>query len=114
VNRRSGQVRKIDEHCGWFDDSSGGNLNAEDRGSQELSGGVRQNSRAAELEDVREWVREIYGAIRAGLITDFTTAQFNNQFALRALVRARAKQSAPLKKKIRMQQSTELFTQPGY
>jgi len=43
-------------------------------------------------------IREIYGAIRAGLITDFTTAQFNNQFALRALVRAGAKQSAPLQK----------------
>jgi hypothetical protein len=43
-------------------------------------------------------IREIYGAIRAGLITDFTTAQFNNQFALRALVRAGARQSAPLLK----------------
>ena len=43
-------------------------------------------------------IREIYGAIRAGLITDFTTAQFNNQFALRALVRAGARQSAPLQK----------------
>jgi hypothetical protein len=43
-------------------------------------------------------IREIYGAIRAGLITDFTTAHFNNQFALRALVRAGAKQSAPLQK----------------
>jgi nucleoside-diphosphate-sugar epimerase len=41
-------------------------------------------------------IREIYGAIRAGLITDFTTAQFNNQFALRALVRNGAKQSIPL------------------
>jgi nucleoside-diphosphate-sugar epimerase len=43
-------------------------------------------------------IREIYGAIRAGLITDFTTAQFNNQFALRALVRTGARQSAPLQK----------------
>jgi len=43
-------------------------------------------------------IRGIYGAIRAGLITDFTTAQFNNQFALRALVRAGAKQSVPLQK----------------
>jgi nucleoside-diphosphate-sugar epimerase len=43
-------------------------------------------------------IREIYGAIHAGLITDFTTAQFNNQFALRALVRAGARQSAPLQK----------------
>src|ERR1700730_18563076 len=43
-------------------------------------------------------IREIYGAIRAGLITDFTTAQFNNQFALRALVRAGARQSVPLQK----------------
>jgi hypothetical protein len=41
-------------------------------------------------------IQEIYGAIRAGLITDFTTANFNNQIALRALVRAGAKQSAPL------------------
>jgi hypothetical protein len=40
-------------------------------------------------------IQEIYGAIRAGLITDFTTANFNNQIALRALVRAGAKQSAP-------------------
>jgi hypothetical protein len=43
-------------------------------------------------------IREIYGAIREGLITDFTTAQFNNQFALRVLVRAGARQSAPLQK----------------
>jgi len=43
-------------------------------------------------------IREIYGSIRAGLITDFTTAQFNNQFALRALVRTGARQSAPLQK----------------
>jgi hypothetical protein len=43
-------------------------------------------------------IREIYAAIRAGLITDFTTAQFNNQFALRALVRTGARQSAPLHK----------------
>src|ERR1700676_2606784 len=43
-------------------------------------------------------IREIYGAIRAGLITDFTTAQFNNQFALRALVRTGARQSVPLQK----------------
>jgi nucleoside-diphosphate-sugar epimerase len=41
-------------------------------------------------------IQEIYEAIRAGLITDFTTAQFNNQIALRALVRAGARQSAPL------------------
>jgi nucleoside-diphosphate-sugar epimerase len=41
-------------------------------------------------------IQEIYGAIRAGLITEFTTANFNNQIALRALVRAGAKQSAPL------------------
>jgi UDP-glucose 4-epimerase len=41
-------------------------------------------------------IQEIYRAIRAGLITDFTTAQFNNQFALRALVRAGARQSVPL------------------
>src|ERR1700757_1431091 len=41
-------------------------------------------------------IQEIYGAIRAGRITDFTTAQFNNQIALRALVRAGAKQSSPL------------------
>jgi nucleoside-diphosphate-sugar epimerase len=41
-------------------------------------------------------IQEIYGAIRAGLITDFTTAQFNNQIALRALVRAGARQSSPL------------------
>ena len=41
-------------------------------------------------------IQEIYGAIRSGLITDFTTANFNNQIALRALVRAGAKQSAPL------------------
>jgi nucleoside-diphosphate-sugar epimerase len=41
-------------------------------------------------------IQEIYGAIRAGQITDFTTAQFNNQIALRALVRAGAKQSSPL------------------
>jgi nucleoside-diphosphate-sugar epimerase len=47
---------------------------------------------------VENGIREIYGAIRAGLITDFTTAQFNNQFALRALVRTGAKQSAPLQK----------------
>jgi hypothetical protein len=45
---------------------------------------------------VENGIREIYGAIRAGLITDFTTAQFNNQFALRALVRAGARQSVPL------------------
>jgi nucleoside-diphosphate-sugar epimerase len=43
-------------------------------------------------------IQEIYRAIRAGLITDFTTAQFNNQFALRALVRAGARQSVPLQK----------------
>lgn len=43
-------------------------------------------------------IREIYGAIRAGLITDFTTAQFNNQAALRALVRSGARQSAPLQR----------------
>lgn len=43
-------------------------------------------------------IQEIYGAVRAGLITDFTTAQFNNQIALRALVRAGAKRSAPLQK----------------
>ena len=43
-------------------------------------------------------IQEIYGAIRAGLITDFTTAHFNNQIALRALVRAGAKQSTPLEK----------------
>jgi nucleoside-diphosphate-sugar epimerase len=43
-------------------------------------------------------IREIYGAIRAGLIADFTTAQFNNQFALRALVRAGARQSVPMKR----------------
>jgi nucleoside-diphosphate-sugar epimerase len=42
-------------------------------------------------------IQEIYGAIRAGQITDFTTARFNNQFALRALVRAGAKQSFPLR-----------------
>jgi hypothetical protein len=47
---------------------------------------------------VENGIREIYGAIRAGLITDFTTAQFNNQFALRALVRTGARQSAPLQK----------------
>jgi nucleoside-diphosphate-sugar epimerase len=47
---------------------------------------------------VENGTREIYGAIRAGLITDFTTAQFNNQFALRALVRTGARQSAPLQK----------------
>jgi nucleoside-diphosphate-sugar epimerase len=41
-------------------------------------------------------IQEIYGAIRTGLIRDFTTAKFNNQIALRALVRAGAKQSAPL------------------
>ena len=41
-------------------------------------------------------IQEIYRAIRAGQITDFTTAQFNNQIALRALVRAGAKQSSPL------------------
>jgi len=41
-------------------------------------------------------IQEIYGAIRSGLIRDFTTANFNNQIALRALVRAGAKQSAPL------------------
>ena len=49
-------------------------------------------------ETVENGIREIYGAIRAGLITDFTTAQFNNQFALRALVRTGARQSAPLQK----------------
>ncbi len=43
-------------------------------------------------------IQEIYGAIRAGLITDFTTAHFNNQIALRALVRAGAKQSTPFQK----------------
>ena len=43
-------------------------------------------------------IREIYDAIRAGLITDFTTAQFNNQFALRALVRTGASQSIPLQR----------------
>jgi nucleoside-diphosphate-sugar epimerase len=42
-------------------------------------------------------MQEIYDAIRAGQITDFTTAQFNNQFALRALVHAGAKQSSPLR-----------------
>ena len=42
-------------------------------------------------------IQEIYGAIRAGQITDFTTAQFNNQIALRALVRAGAQQSSPLR-----------------
>ncbi len=42
-------------------------------------------------------IQEIYGAIRAGHITDFTTEQFNNQIALRALVRAGAKQSSPLR-----------------
>jgi nucleoside-diphosphate-sugar epimerase len=47
---------------------------------------------------LQDGIQEIYGAIRAGLITDFTTAHFNNQIALRALVRAGAKQSAPLKK----------------
>src|SRR6202048_3754123 len=47
-------------------------------------------------QTVENGIREIYGAIRAGLITDFTTAQFNNQFALRALVRAGARQSAPM------------------
>ena len=47
---------------------------------------------------VESGIREIYGAIRAGLITDFTTAQFNNQFALRALVRTGARQSVPLQK----------------
>jgi nucleoside-diphosphate-sugar epimerase len=44
-------------------------------------------------------IQEIYGAIRAGLIRDFTTAEFNNQFALRALVRAGAHQSSPLQKR---------------
>jgi len=47
---------------------------------------------------IADGIQEIYRAMRAGLITDFTTAQFNNQIALRALVRAGAKQSAPLKK----------------
>ena len=42
-------------------------------------------------------IQEIYGAILAGRISDFTTAQFNNQIALRALVRAGAKQSSPLR-----------------
>lgn len=42
-------------------------------------------------------IQEIYDAIRAGQITDFATEQFNNQFALRALVRAGAKQSSPLR-----------------
>jgi nucleoside-diphosphate-sugar epimerase len=42
-------------------------------------------------------IQEIYGAIRAGQIRDFATAQFNNQVALRALVRAGAKQSSPLR-----------------
>jgi hypothetical protein len=32
------------------------------------------------------------------MITDFTTAQFNNQFALRALVRSGARQSVPLQR----------------
>lgn len=49
-------------------------------------------------KSVEYGIQEIYGAIRSGLITDFTTAQFNNQIALRALVRAGAKQSAPLQK----------------
>ena len=48
------------------------------------------------LRAVEYGIQEIYGAIRAGLIRDFTTANFNNQIALRALVRAGAKQSAPL------------------
>jgi len=49
-------------------------------------------------ETLENGIREIYGAIRAGLITDFTTAQFNNQFALRALVRTGARESVPLQK----------------
>jgi hypothetical protein len=59
---------------------------------------IRERLGFACWKTVENGIREIYGAIRTGLITDFTTAQFNNQFALRALVRTGARQSAPLQK----------------
>jgi nucleoside-diphosphate-sugar epimerase len=58
-------------------------------------------------------IQEIYEAIRAGLITDFTTAQFNNQIALRALVRAGARQSAPLQLSVK-RPAPESGTAKGY
>jgi nucleoside-diphosphate-sugar epimerase len=57
---------------------------------------IRERLRFNCRRTVEYGIQEIYRAIRAGLIRDFTTANFNNQIALRALVRAGAKQSAPL------------------
>jgi hypothetical protein len=46
---------------------------------------------------IESGIQEIYAAIRSGQLADFTTSQFNNQIAIRAVVQAAGSEHSSLR-----------------